>query len=184
MPSNTQFIRQAILHYVDSEMKRQSITHIMTTCSIFVKRQYKKRHDKVETYLHLLLRKKQHFQCSNKWYKHTHARTHEHTHKSKSVRRNDEYKILWDFNIQTNKVIEVRSPDIVCVNKQNRVSDYWLCYFWWPKHSHQGTGKNWQVPGFNNRITKGLECQGSGLTGSYRCSRREQVMPCPSSYWE
>ena len=54
----------------------------------------------------------------------THTRTHENTHKSKSVQRNDEYKILWDFNIQTDKVIEVRSPDIVCVNKQNRVSDY------------------------------------------------------------
>ena len=54
----------------------------------------------------------------------THASTQEHTHKSKSVQRNDEYKTLWDFNIQTDKVIEVRSPDIVCVNKQNRVSDY------------------------------------------------------------
>ena len=108
---------------------------------------------------------------------HTHARTHTphthtHTHKSQSVQRNNEYKILWDFNIQTDKVIEVRSPDTVCVNKQNRVSDYWLCYFWWPKHSHQGTGKNWQVPRHNNRITESLECQGSGLTGSYRCSPR------------
>ena len=32
------------------------------------------------------------------------------------------------------------------------------------------------MPGLNDRITKSLECQGSGLTGSYRCSRREQVM--------
>ena len=52
----------------------------------------------------------------------------------------------------------------------------WLCYFLWPKHSHQGTGKNWQVPGLNNRITESLECQGSVHTGSYRCSRREQEM--------
>ena len=55
---------------------------------------------------------------------HTLTHTHTHTHKPQSVQRNDEYKILWDFNIQTDKVIEVRSPDIVCVNKQNRVSDY------------------------------------------------------------
>ena len=55
---------------------------------------------------------------------HTHTQTYTHTHKPQSVQRNDEYKILWDFNIQTDKVIEVRSPDIVCVNKQNRVSDY------------------------------------------------------------
>ena len=50
----------------------------------------------------------------------THAYTHKHTHtytytnhKSQSVQRNDEYKILWDFNIQKDQVLEVRSPDIV-----------------------------------------------------------------------
>ena len=66
--SNTQFIRQAILHYVGSVMKRQSITHIISACSFWVKRQCRKRHDKIETYVHLLLRKKHHFQGSNKWY--------------------------------------------------------------------------------------------------------------------
>ena len=84
MPSNSQFIRQAILHYVDSVMKRQSITYIISACSILVKRQYRKHHDKVETYGRLLLHKKHHVQCSNKWYKHTYARarlcTHTHTH--------------------------------------------------------------------------------------------------------
>ena len=54
----------------------------------------------------------------------THAHTHTHTHTHQSVQGNDEYKILWDFNIQTDKVIECRLPDIVCINKQKRVSDY------------------------------------------------------------
>ena len=53
---------------------------------------------------------------------------------------------------------------------KERVSDYWLCYSWWPKYSHQRTGKNWLVPGIKNRITESLECQGSGHIGSYRCS--------------
>ena len=47
---------------------------------------------------------------------HTHIHIHTHTytnHKSQSVQRNDEYKILWDFNIQKDQVLEVRSPDIV-----------------------------------------------------------------------
>ena len=35
---------------------------------------------------------------------HTHARAHAHT--PQSVQENDEYKIFWDFNIQTDKVIE------------------------------------------------------------------------------
>ena len=53
---------------------------------------------------------------------HTHIHTHKHTHTDtpQSVQRNDEYKILWDFNIRTDKVIECRLPDIVCINKQNR----------------------------------------------------------------
>ena len=49
---------------------------------------------------------------------HTNARARAHTHKPQSVQRDDKYKILWDINIQTDKVIEVRSPDIVCINKQ------------------------------------------------------------------
>ena len=45
---------------------------------------------------------------------HTNTYTHTYTnHKSQSVQRNDEYKILWDFNIQKDQVLEVRSPDIV-----------------------------------------------------------------------
>ena len=39
MPSNTQFIRQAILHYENSVMKRQSITHIVGVCSVLAKSQ-------------------------------------------------------------------------------------------------------------------------------------------------
>ena len=46
-----------------------------------------------------------------------HTHTHTHTHTPQSVQKNDEYKILLDFNIQTEKVIEYRLPDIVCINK-------------------------------------------------------------------
>ena len=83
-------------------------------------------------------------------YTHGHTHTHTHTHTPKSVQRNDKYKILWNFNIHTDRVIEYRLPDIVCINKQNKASDYWLCFPCWPKHSHQKTGKNWQ---------ESLECQ-------------------------
>ena len=46
------------------------------------------------------------------------------THLPQPVQENDEHKILWDFSIQTDKVIEHRHPDIVCINKQKTVSDY------------------------------------------------------------
>ena len=68
---------------------------------------------------------------TNKPTTHTHTHTHTdttqtHTHIQipQSVQRNGEYKILWDFNIETDKVIEYRLSDIVCINKLKRVSDY------------------------------------------------------------
>ena len=42
------------------------------------------------------------------------------THTPQSVQENDGYRILWDFNVQTNKVIEHRRPVIVCIDKQKR----------------------------------------------------------------
>ena len=92
-------------------------------------------------------------------------------HTPQSVQNNDDYKILWNINIQMDKVTEHRRPDIICIDNQKRVSNYWLSYTWWPKHSHQRTGKKWQVPRLKNRTTQNMECQGSGHTGSYRCSR-------------
>ena len=44
--------------------------------------------------------------------------THTHTHQS--IHKNGVYKILWDFNIQTDKAIEHRHQGIVCINKQKR----------------------------------------------------------------
>ena len=37
-----------------------------------------------------------------------------------SVLDNEDYKILWDFSIQTDHVIEARRPDLVLVNKKER----------------------------------------------------------------
>ena len=100
--------------------KTGSITHIVSASLILAKRQYRKRHDKVGNYVHWLLCKKYHLQCSDKWYTHTHTHTHTHTYTPQSVQKNGEFKILWDVNIQTDKVKEHRQPDIVCIGKQKR----------------------------------------------------------------
>ena len=60
--------------------KTESITHIVTACLILTKSQYRKRHDKVATYVHWYLCKKYDLQCSDKWYTQTHTHTHAHTH--------------------------------------------------------------------------------------------------------
>ena len=46
------------------------------------------------------------FEAGDKWYE----------HEPESVLENEDYKILWDFSIQTNHVIEARGPDLVVVD--------------------------------------------------------------------
>ena len=41
-------------------------------------------------------------------------------HEPESVLENEDYKILWDFSIQTDHVIEARRPDLVVVDKKER----------------------------------------------------------------
>ena len=48
--------------------------------------------------------------AGDKWYE----------HEPKSVLENENYKILWDFSIQTDHVIEARRPDLVVVDVNNK----------------------------------------------------------------
>ena len=49
-------------------------------------------------------------EAGDKWYE----------HEPESVLENEDYKILWDFNIQTDHVTEARRPDLVAVDKKRR----------------------------------------------------------------
>ena len=85
----------------------ESITHIVSACSMLAQRDYKRRHDKVCLNLHWNLCKKYGINVVDKWYQ----------HKPEAVLENDAVKILWDFSVQTDRVIEHRRPDIVVVDK-------------------------------------------------------------------
>ena len=50
------------------------------------------------------------FEAGNKWYE----------HEPESLLENEEYKILWDFSIQTDHIKEARRPDLVVVDKTRR----------------------------------------------------------------
>ena len=57
------------------------------------------------------------FEAGDKWYE----------HEAESVLENEDYKILWDFSIQTDRVIEAQGPDLVVVNKKEiicKIIDY------------------------------------------------------------
>ena len=85
----------------------ESITHIISTCPNLAKSQYRKKHEKVAKKNHWLLCKKFLLECNDKWYEHV----------PDSVLENGGFKTLWNFSIQTDKVIEHRRPDIVFIDK-------------------------------------------------------------------
>ena len=60
--------------------------------------------------VHWKLARKCNFEAGDKWYE----------HEPESVLDNEDYKILWDFSIQTDHVIEARRPDLVVVDKKER----------------------------------------------------------------
>ena len=85
----------------------ESIDHIV---SKLAEKEYKRRHDNLGKIVHWKLARKCNFKAGDKWYE----------HEPESVLENEDYKILWDFSIQTDHVIEARTPDLVVVDKKER----------------------------------------------------------------
>ena len=75
-----------------------------------LQKEYKRRHDNLGKIVHWKLARKCNFEAGDKWYE----------HEPESVLENEDYKILWDFSIQTNHVIEAPRPDLVVVDKKER----------------------------------------------------------------
>ena len=89
----------------------ESIDHIGSGCSKLAQKEYKRRHDNQGKIVHWKLARKYNFEAGNKWYQ----------HERESVLENEDCKILWDFSIQTDHVIEAWRPDLVLVNKKERI---------------------------------------------------------------
>ena len=90
--------------------KTESVTHIVSACPNLAKNQYRKRHDKLGKKIHWLLCKKFLIDCNEKWF----------LHEPEPVQENERCKLLWDFTIQTDKVLENRRPDIVVIDKEKK----------------------------------------------------------------
>ena len=71
----------------------ESIDHFVSECSKLAQKEYKRRHDKLGKTVHWKLARKCNFEVGYKWYEHG----------PESV-EDEDYKILWDFSIQTNLV--------------------------------------------------------------------------------
>ena len=84
------------------------IDHIVSGCSKRMQKEYKRRHDNLGKIVHWKLARKCNFEAGGKCYE----------HEPESVLENEDYKILRDFSIQTDHVIEARRPDLVVVDKE------------------------------------------------------------------
>ena len=91
----------------------ETVTHIVGTggSKKLAQRDYKRRHDTVAKALHWEICKKYGFKSASQWYE----------HEPESVLENEDWKVLWDFTIQTDRVIQARRPDIVIVDKKSKV---------------------------------------------------------------
>ena len=91
--------------------KRENVRHLVSECSKnYTPKEYKRRHHNVVRYIHWELCKKLDLDISSKWYE----------HKPPGVLEDGSNKILWDFNIQCDYVIEGRRPDIVVIHKDKK----------------------------------------------------------------
>ena len=85
----------------------ETVRHIVCECPLLAQREYKKRNDWVGRKIHWDVCRKIGFDVNEKWYK----------HEPEKVVENDSWKILWDFTIQTDHIIEARRLDMVIIDK-------------------------------------------------------------------
>ena len=85
----------------------EMVMHI-SECEKLPQNEYKKRHDRVALIIHWELCEIHGFRRCKNWF----------INRAEPVLE-DDIKILWDFNIHTDRVIETRRPDIVVVDKVN-----------------------------------------------------------------
>ena len=87
----------------------KTINHI-SECSKVAEKEYMTRHDWVGKVIHWEMCKKFKFDHINKWYMHNPA----------AVLANDTHKLLWGFDIQTDRLISARRPDLIVINNKKR----------------------------------------------------------------
>ena len=88
----------------------ESVTHIISQCSVLAQKEYKRRHDKVCLNIHWALCKKFGFDHAECWYNHVPV----------AILENENVKLLWDFSIQVDRKIDHYRPDIVIFHKNTR----------------------------------------------------------------
>ena len=88
----------------------ESITHLIAECKKLAQKKHKQRHDNIARIVHLELCQEFGLVGEVKWY----------NHKPASVVENERMRMMWDFNIQRDHVIQYRRPGIDVLYKNER----------------------------------------------------------------
>ena len=99
------------------KMFPETIEHIVAGCPVIAQSIYLDRHNAVALAVHWSLCEQYGFPQSEQWWQ----------HQPQPVLDNDWYKLLYDFNIFTDKRISARRPDIVCVDKHSGCGTDVIC---------------------------------------------------------
>ena len=86
-----------------SATRNETISHILSACDKLSQKEYKQRHGSVGRYVHWQFCEKLGFNSARLCYE----------HEPKSLAENEKFKILWDFTIQCDHMIEAKRPDIM-----------------------------------------------------------------------
>ena len=89
---------------------KETVAHIVSGCPELAQGVYLNRHNAVASYIHWKLCKLVDLPSNNTWYNHT----------PEKVSENETTKMLYDFNIYTDKKITHRRPDLVIHKKKER----------------------------------------------------------------
>ena len=87
--------------------RNETISYIVSECGKLAQKEYKRRYDNVGRYAHWQFCEKLGFNRARPWYE----------HEPESVVENENFKIIWDFSIQCDHMIEARRSDLPVADK-------------------------------------------------------------------
>ena len=86
----------------------ETVTHIISEYSKLAQTDYKARHVRVASAVHWIIMKAQGLPHLKSWCE----------HRADKIAENKDVKVWWSFNIQFDKFVEARRPDIILVRKK------------------------------------------------------------------
>jgi len=88
----------------------ETVDHLTSGCSIFAKKEYVMRYDKVCTHLHYSICKALGTETTDKWY----------TYMPKPVCEEGDVTVLWNQAVHTDREVTANRPDIIINNKKEK----------------------------------------------------------------